>query len=61
MRLQTGFDTEKGVPIVKAYSFGNIAVNASDEALFSLASTLAALSSFPLRALVRTDTATLSE
>ena len=61
LKLQTGFDSEKGAPIVSNYSFGNVLATASDQALYDLAVTLASLSAYPLCGITRVDTATLAE
>ena len=60
LRLQTGFDNEKGLPVVKSFSFSHVVATATDEALYSLAMTLASLSGFPLYEITRTDVASLS-
>ena len=61
LKMQTGYDNEKGLPIIKSYSFSNVVATANDAALFSVAHTLAGLSSFPLYAIVRTDIANLED
>ena len=60
LKLQTGFDMEKGLPILKSVSYSNIVPSADDTALHSLAVTLGALSSNPVHQVLRTDTATLT-
>jgi len=59
LKMQTGYDNDKGQPIIKSFSFANVVANANDTALFDIASTLANLSSYPLYAIVRTDIASL--
>ena len=61
LKLQTGYDSEKSKPIIKSYSIGNVVSSAADADLFSLANTLANLTTYPLYDIVRTDVASLEE
>jgi len=61
LKMQTGYDNEKGLPIIKSFSFSNVVASASDAAVYSIANTLAALSGYPLYDIVRTDIASLEE
>ena len=61
LKLQTGFDSEKGIPIFKSYSFGNVIASAEDTEMIDLANILADLSSYPLYSVIRTDSAVLED
>ena len=61
LKMQTGFDNEKGLPIVKSFSFSNVVATAKDADVYAIANILADLSSFPLYSIVRTDIANLEE
>jgi len=61
LRMQTGVHPESNDPVLRSFSFGNLVPTTSDQVLFNLAQTLANLSSFALRNVLRTDAANLNQ
>ncbi|MGI6604005.1 MAG: DUF1659 domain-containing protein [Firmicutes bacterium] len=60
LRLQTGTD-EGGKPVVRARSFTNVKVNASDQDIYDVGQALASLQIHPLVAVRRIDTGALND
>ena len=60
LELQTGVD-EDGNPVFRNKSFGNDKPGASDQDLYDVAVSLAALQEFPLNNVLRIDNAHLTE
>lgn len=60
LELQTGVD-QKGNPVYRNKSFSNVKPTASDENLFDVAESLAALQDYPLNNILRVDNAHIVE